>query len=125
MSEICISGGKFFGQNKTRALVPLSAATPPSLCLVLVGGESSGDLIGGPCRGQFRGMDLGLLDSARAYNTCPYSKRGGAGENGKDLCGWAGVAVSPMTTLFAESLGMAEPCGAIFDRPERLPPPPY
>jgi serine protease Do len=37
---------------------------------------------------------------------------------GTDLCGWIGVAVSPMTAAFAESLGMAEPYGAIFDRPE-------
>jgi serine protease Do len=29
-----------------------------------------------------------------------------------------GVQVSPMTAAFAESLGMAEPYGAIFDRPE-------
>ena len=37
-----------------------------------------------------------------------------------------GVAVSPMTAAFAQSLGMVEPYGAIFDRPEpgsRLPPP--
>ena len=35
-----------------------------------------------------------------------------------ELCGWLGVQVSPMTRAFAESLGMAEPYGAIFDRPE-------
>jgi serine protease Do len=35
-----------------------------------------------------------------------------------NLCGWMGVAVSPMTAAFAESLGMAEPYGAIFDQPE-------
>jgi S1-C subfamily serine protease len=34
------------------------------------------------------------------------------------LCGWVGVAVSPMTTAFADSLGMAEPYGGIFDQPE-------
>lgn len=39
-------------------------------------------------------------------------------ENGRDLCGWIGVTVSPMTAAFAESLGMAEPYGAIFDQPE-------
>ena len=39
-------------------------------------------------------------------------------QNGPDLCGWLGVVVSPMTAAFAESLGMAEPYGAIFDRPE-------
>jgi serine protease Do len=39
-------------------------------------------------------------------------------QKGNDLCGWMGVAVSPMTAAFAESLGMAEPYGAIFDQPE-------
>jgi membrane-associated protease RseP (regulator of RpoE activity) len=33
-------------------------------------------------------------------------------------CGWIGVQVSPMTRAFADSLGMAEPYGAIFDQPE-------
>jgi S1-C subfamily serine protease len=36
----------------------------------------------------------------------------------KDLCGWVGVRVAPMTKAFAESLGMVETYGAIFDRPE-------
>jgi C-terminal processing protease CtpA/Prc len=35
-----------------------------------------------------------------------------------ELCGWIGVRVSPMTAAFADSLGMAEPYGAIFDQPE-------
>ena len=35
-----------------------------------------------------------------------------------DVCGWIGVGVSPMTRAFADSLGMAEPYGAIFDPPE-------
>jgi serine protease Do len=35
-----------------------------------------------------------------------------------DVCGWVGVAVSPMTKAFADSLGMVEPYGAIFDLPE-------
>jgi serine protease Do len=39
-------------------------------------------------------------------------------QSGNDVCGWIGVAVSPMTAAFAESLGMAEPYGAIFDQPE-------
>jgi S1-C subfamily serine protease len=39
-------------------------------------------------------------------------------QSGDDPCGWIGVAVSPMTTAFAESLAMAEPYGAIFDQPE-------
>ena len=37
---------------------------------------------------------------------------------GDAVCGWIGVRVSPMTRAFADSLGMAEPYGAIFDRPE-------
>src|SRR5271169_5441138 len=37
---------------------------------------------------------------------------------GSDACGWIGVAVSPMTRAFADSLGMAEPYGAIFGQPE-------
>jgi len=45
--------------------------------------------------------------------TKPQQKR-----NGNDPCGWIGVGVSPMTRAFADSLGMAEPYGAIFDRPE-------
>jgi hypothetical protein len=45
-------------------------------------------------------------------------------QNAKDLCGSAGVAVSPITTAFAESLGMAEPYGAIFEQPETVGPPP-
>ena len=39
-------------------------------------------------------------------------------QNGDDLCGWIGVAVRPMTSEFAASLGMAVPYGAIFDQPE-------
>jgi S1-C subfamily serine protease len=41
-----------------------------------------------------------------------------AEQSGNGLCGWMGVAVSPMTAAFAESLSMAEPYGAIFDQPE-------
>jgi len=41
-----------------------------------------------------------------------------ANQNGKDLCGWIGVAVRPMTAAFAASLGMAVPYGAIFEQPE-------
>src|SRR5262249_25697861 len=41
-----------------------------------------------------------------------------ASQNGKDLRGWIGVAVRPMTAAFAASLGMAVPYGAIFEQPE-------
>jgi S1-C subfamily serine protease len=33
-------------------------------------------------------------------------------------CAWIGVEVAPMTAPVANSLGMAVPYGAIFDRPE-------
>jgi membrane-associated protease RseP (regulator of RpoE activity) len=39
-------------------------------------------------------------------------------QQGDAVCGWIGVKVSPMTRAFADSLGMAEPYGAIFDQPE-------
>jgi serine protease Do len=37
---------------------------------------------------------------------------------GGDLCGWIGVSVSPMTSAYANSLGMVQPYGAIFEQPE-------
>ena len=40
------------------------------------------------------------------------------GQGGPVFCGWIGVSVSPMTRAFADSLGMVEPYGAIFDQPE-------
>jgi S1-C subfamily serine protease len=41
-----------------------------------------------------------------------------AAKNSRRLpCGWIGVRVRPMTSAFADSLGMAVPYGAIFDRP--------
>jgi S1-C subfamily serine protease len=42
-----------------------------------------------------------------------------AGAQGNEaVCGWIGVDVRPITKPFAESLGMTEPYGAIFDRPQ-------
>jgi serine protease Do len=41
-----------------------------------------------------------------------------AEQPGSGDCGWIGVHVKPMTAAFAESLGMVEPYGAIFERPE-------
>ena len=35
-----------------------------------------------------------------------------------DPCGWIGVAVRPITSAFAASLGMVEPYGAIFEQPD-------
>jgi serine protease Do len=43
---------------------------------------------------------------------------GGSGQGAAADCGWIGVAVSPMTAAFADSLGMAAPYGAIFDQPQ-------
>jgi S1-C subfamily serine protease len=34
------------------------------------------------------------------------------------FCGWIGVQVRPITAAFADSLGMAEPYGAIFAKPD-------
>jgi S1-C subfamily serine protease len=39
-------------------------------------------------------------------------------QSGREDCGWIGVEVSPMTRPFADSLGMTELYGAIFDRPQ-------
>jgi S1-C subfamily serine protease len=39
-------------------------------------------------------------------------------QGGRTACGWIGVEVRPMTKLFAASLGMAVPHGAIFEQPE-------
>jgi serine protease Do len=43
---------------------------------------------------------------------------GPAGDHASTICGWIGVGVQPMTTAFADSLGMAAPYGAIFENPE-------
>jgi S1-C subfamily serine protease len=40
-------------------------------------------------------------------------------------CAWIGVEVAPMTAPVANSLGMAVPYGAIFDRPEAGSPMPF
>ena len=39
-------------------------------------------------------------------------------KQGSVVCGWIGIAASPMIRAFAASLGMVEPYGAIFDRPK-------
>jgi serine protease Do len=70
-------------------------------------------------------LHIGIFDSATAYTAHAYvaaatvvQDKRQESHNVGDVCGWIGVAVSPMTAAFAESLGMAEPYGAIFDRPE-------
>jgi serine protease Do len=57
---------------------------------------------------------LGNPDDANATNAF-VAKRG---QQDRVVCGWIGVRVSPMTRAFADSLGMTEPYGAIFERPE-------
>jgi len=42
----------------------------------------------------------------------------GRAHSGQEDCGWIGVQVSPMTRPFADSLGMTELYGAIFERPQ-------
>ncbi len=74
------------------------------------------DRSGGEPRGRVR------LAAAAVAVLCGFAVSGEARPalraQGLDPCGWIGVAVSPMTTAFADSLGMAEPYGAIFDAPE-------
>ncbi len=75
------------------------------------------------------GFHVGICDYAAAYAVPAHvadatvvqekgQEKKQERENRQDLCGWIGVNVSPMTAAFAESLGMAEPYGAIFDQPE-------
>jgi serine protease Do len=67
------------------------------------------------------GFHVGTGDYATSYTAHAYVAHATVAQQtqkGNDLCGWIGVAVSPMTAAFAESLGMAEPYGAIFERPE-------
>ena len=67
------------------------------------------------------GFHIGTWDYATSYITHAYAANTTVVQEKQkrpDLCGWMGVAVSPMTAAFAESLGMAEHYGAIFDRPE-------
>jgi serine protease Do len=67
------------------------------------------------------GFHLGMWDLETYYATQAYVAHATLvqeKQKGNDLCGWMGVAVSPMTAAFAESLGMAEPYGAIFEQPE-------
>jgi S1-C subfamily serine protease len=45
---------------------------------------------------------------------CPFAARA----QGPQACSWIGVRVSPMIPDFAASLGMVEPYGAIFGRPD-------
>jgi serine protease Do len=57
----------------------------------------------------------GLALSARAQSSAPLLQ---LGQQSASDCGWIGVQVRPITAAFAASLGMAQPYGAIFERPE-------
>jgi S1-C subfamily serine protease len=71
--------------------------------------------------GALLGFHVGIWGYATSYTAHAYVAHATVVEQvqkNNDFCGWMGVQVSPMTSAFAESLGMAEPYGAIFDRPE-------
>jgi serine protease Do len=59
---------------------------------------------------------LGLRNVPRSDVCGEYARVQQEQNNG--ICGWIGVQVKPITAAFANSLGMAEPYGAIFDQPE-------
>ena len=67
-------------------------------------------------------LQIGACDDASSCSiNFVHMARGSVVEQtttGQGSCGWIGVAVSPMTGAFAESLGMDEPYGAIFDQPD-------
>ena len=67
------------------------------------------------------GFHIGTWDYATSYITHAHAANTTVVQEEQkrhDLCGWMGIAVSPMTAAFAESLGMAAPYGAIFEQPE-------
>jgi serine protease Do len=67
------------------------------------------------------GFHVGTWDYATSSTTHAYVAHATVvqqTQKGNVVCGWMGVQVRPMTPAFAKSLGMAEPYGAIFDRPE-------
>jgi S1-C subfamily serine protease len=67
------------------------------------------------------GLHFGIWQLAMAYTAHIYRATAitvREDDDRSDRCGWMGVRVSPMTAAFAESLGMTEPDGAIFDQPE-------
>jgi hypothetical protein len=61
-------------------------------------------------------LHLGLRNVPRSDVCGVYARVQQEQNNG--MCGWIGVQVKPITAAFANSLGMAEPYGAIFDQPE-------
>jgi serine protease Do len=67
------------------------------------------------------GFHLGVWDYALSHAAYAHVEHATVAQQtpkGNDLCGWMGVAVSPMSPAFAQGLGMAEPYGAIFEQPE-------
>jgi len=68
----------------------------------------------------FLGFLVGSSDGASraTYSYVAHAAVAQQTGNENDPCGWIGVTVSPMTAAFADSLGMDEPYGAIFDQPD-------
>jgi membrane-associated protease RseP (regulator of RpoE activity) len=72
------------------------------------------------------GADVAVLVTAImlgswATGVCRFAWAANSGQNephAPAVCGWIGIQASPMTVPVADSLGMTEPYGAIFDRPE-------
>jgi len=67
------------------------------------------------------GLHLGIWQPALSHVAHIYPAAATTVQENHDrngLCGWMGVRVSAMTAAFADSLGMAAPYGAIFDKPE-------
>jgi hypothetical protein len=88
-----------------RCASPADAAMPARSWNVIVAAVAAVAVLGG-------GASLRIGASAQSVSVAQ------ALQKGTELCGWMGVQVSPMTTPFAESLGMAKPYGAIFEPPE-------
>ena len=72
-----------------------------------------------------RGIEVAVVVAAVVLSTpapalygSAQTSDGGQHEKYVAVCGWIGVQASPMTVPVADSLGMTEPYGAIFDRPE-------
>jgi PDZ domain len=111
-----------FQRSADRALIrggerglPLRELRPPD------GVDAQGGDFGKTVMEALLGFHIGTWDYATSYITHAYAANATVvqgKQKGTDLYGWMGVAVSPMTAAFAESLGMAEPYGAIFEQPE-------
>jgi serine protease Do len=67
----------------------------------------------------FLAFQVGTCDYAsRAITYAQIARENVVEHTAKEPCGWIGVTVSPVTPGFAESIGLPEPSGGIFDQPE-------